>query len=219
MSQLVTYYQKRAEEHDLVYQKPERQVDLALIKEYMTKQFIDKSTIEIACGTGYWTEIFSRMARAIYATDINPDVIKIARKKLHFRNNVLFDIKDLRDTQIIPGAFEGLFGGFIWSHIPNEEIENFLHTVVNHVAPSAELIFLDNKYIEGSSLPISRTDENGNTFQIRQPKSGDKFEIMKNFPDRERMEKIMKNFGGEFQWVAFQHYWIMKFRKVKESIC
>jgi len=87
MIEQIKYYKKRANEYELVYQKSERQKDLALIKKYLSKQFINKSIVEIACGTGYWTEILSQPAKSIIASDINKEVVEVARKKNYPKAN------------------------------------------------------------------------------------------------------------------------------------
>jgi hypothetical protein len=43
-------------------------------------------------------------------------------------------------------------------------------------------VLLDNLYVPGSSTPISRTDETGDTYQLRALASGETFEVLKNFP-------------------------------------
>lgn len=213
MNDIVIYYQKRAEEYELVYQKTERQSDLSAIKKYLIQQFIDKSIIEIACGTGYWTEILSKNSRFIHAIDISSRVLSIAKKKSYPRQNVKYEIKDIRSLKSEVGEYEGLFGGFIWSHIPKEENPNFLKMAMNQAEAGAEIIFLDNKYVEASSTPISRTDKNGNTYQNRVLKSGEQFEVLKNFPRPTELESLAKATGLTFEWVDFQYYWIAKFKK------
>ena len=52
---LVTYYARRAEEYDLVYDKPERQADIGYLIAYLQRAFEGRTVNEIACGTGYWT--------------------------------------------------------------------------------------------------------------------------------------------------------------------
>ena len=212
-SEQIIYYQKRAKEYELVYKKLERQNDLSLIKDYLCQQFIDKSIIEIACGTGYWTEILSSPAKSILASDINLDVIQIAQTKNYPKSNVTFEIQAIEDLKNVRGVFEGLFGGFIWSHIKKEELLDFLSVVLNQVQDESEIIFLDNKYVQGSSSPIVRTDKNGNTFQIRELESGEKYEIIKNFPDPDETKNMIDMLAEGFEWIDFEYYWIMKFKK------
>lgn len=217
MQEQILYYQKRAKEYELIYQKPERQKDLSLIKEYLEKQFIDKTIIEIACGTGYWTEVLSKPSKSILATDINPKVLQIAQNKKYLKQNITFEIKDIEDLKYVSGNFEGLFGGFIWSHIRKEDIEDFLKMALNQVKEGAEIVFLDNKFIAGSSTPIIKIDDNGNTFQIRELMSGEKFEILKNFPHPDEMKGLIDKVGNDFEWLDFDYYWIIKFIKRKTS--
>ena len=212
-SEQIIYYQKRAKEYESVYKKPERQNDLSLIKDYLCQQFIDKSIIEIACGTGYWTEILSNPAKSILASDINLDVIQIAQTKNYPKFNVTFEIQAIEDLKNVRGVFEGLFGGFIWSHIKKEKLLDFLSVVLNQVQDESEIIFLDNKYVQGSNSPIARTDKNGNTFQIRELESGEKYEIIKNFPDPDETKNTIDMLAEGFEWIDFEYYWIMKFKK------
>ncbi len=212
MNEQDIYYQKRALEYELVYEKPERQEDLARIKGFLANQFLNKSILEIACGTGYWTQVLSVQAKSIYAFDIHSELIQIAQAKKHTRNNVQFEVMDLWKLESLPSTFDGLFGGFIWSHIPKENLALFLETVFSKLQQNSEVIFLDNKYVAGSSSPIGRKDENGNTYQIRKLKSGESFEVLKNFPVRDDLVKVIGNDGKDFEWIEYNYYWIAKFK-------
>ena len=80
-AQLVGYYAKRANEYERIYQKPERQSDLAALNRLLTEIISGHEVLEIACGTGYWTQVISRAATSVTATDINEEVLQIARTK------------------------------------------------------------------------------------------------------------------------------------------
>jgi ubiquinone/menaquinone biosynthesis C-methylase UbiE len=54
--------------------------------------FKGKDVLEIACGTGYWTNIISGSARSITASDLNDEVLEMARSK-NYKCDVQF-IKD-----------------------------------------------------------------------------------------------------------------------------
>jgi ubiquinone/menaquinone biosynthesis C-methylase UbiE len=61
--------------------KPERQKDLTILNDSIAAAFVNEKVIEIACGTGYWTEFIAKSAKKVVATDYNPAVIEIAKQK------------------------------------------------------------------------------------------------------------------------------------------
>ena len=92
---LPEYYAQRAAEYEAIYRKPERQADLLTAAAFLQEIFNNRSVLEIACGTGYWTEAIARSAKNILATDINESVLDIARCKDYPRQNVIFETADL----------------------------------------------------------------------------------------------------------------------------
>src|SRR5271167_3603471 len=98
-AQLVDYYAKRAGEYERIYHKPERQHDLAILKQRCAEIFTGDEVLEIACGTGYWTQIISQTAKSVSATDINEEVLEIARSK-NYGCEVGFEKADAFDLSI-----------------------------------------------------------------------------------------------------------------------
>ena len=72
------YYAERAAEYDEVYRKPERQEDLAKLRQLLPPLVAGKRVLEVAAGTGYWTQVLANSAAAITATDLNAETIAIA---------------------------------------------------------------------------------------------------------------------------------------------
>ena len=56
------YYAARAPYYDAVYDKPERRADIAFLKAFLSSRFAQRSVIEVACGTGYWTQCIAPVA-------------------------------------------------------------------------------------------------------------------------------------------------------------
>lgn len=207
------YYQKRAKEYELVYQKPERQKDLHQIKEYLIENFSHQSVIEIACGTGYWTEIIAKNTQQILGVDINKAVIDIAQQKNYRNSTVNFAVKDFHDLASSNQRFDGLFGGFIWSHILKQDLDSFISIVLNLVKAKGQILFIDNKFVPGNSTPISKVDQAGNSFQKRSLSSGEQFEVIKNYPTQKAMIELWEKDTLEIQWIDFEYYWLLDLRK------
>ncbi|MFZ5805610.1 MAG: class I SAM-dependent DNA methyltransferase [Verrucomicrobiota bacterium] len=78
---LSDYYNKRAQEYEQIYAKPERQEALGKLKAHLREILRGHDVLEIACGTGYWTEVIASIARSVLATDISEEMLSIARQK------------------------------------------------------------------------------------------------------------------------------------------
>src|SRR5207302_8191007 len=73
--QLPGYYAARAAEYERIYEKPERQRDLARLRELIPAYFAGRDVLDVACGTGYWTQWIAPGARRVTAIDINVETL------------------------------------------------------------------------------------------------------------------------------------------------
>jgi SAM-dependent methyltransferase len=204
------YYARRAAEYERIYAKPERQADLRAIEAWLPKHFAGRSVLEIACGTGWWTQHAAQTATQWLATDLNDETLAIARSKA-LPAGVRLATADAYAPGGIDGAFDAAFAGFWWSHVPLARLAWWLESLHAKLQPGARIVFIDNRYVEGSSTPIAHTDEDGNTYQQRTLDDGSAHEVLKNFPTREQaMDAIGANTHNA-HWQQWTHYWAMSY--------
>ena len=67
-SSLQDYYAARAREYERIYARPDRQADLRKLEKLIPDALRARSVLEIACGTGYWTQHLARTAKGVVAT-------------------------------------------------------------------------------------------------------------------------------------------------------
>ena len=204
------YYADRACEYERIYQKPERQADLQRLRSFVEGAFAGAAVLEAACGTGYWTEILARTAASVVATDINEEVLKIARSK-RLANRVSFVREDAYALSSASPMFTAGLSVFWWSHIPKAKLGHFLRGFHRALSPGAKVVFIDNVYVEGSSTPISRTDEQGNTYQIRRLDDGSTHEVLKNFPTEPELREAVYESASEAHVEWLRYYWILSY--------
>src|ERR1700687_1968580 len=123
---LEQYYAKRASQYEQVYEKPERQHELEWLRGRIPELFRNRTVLEVACGTGYWTQFIARKAARVYACDINEAVLEIAREKPIAAGRVSFFKADAVTLEGVPGDCDAAFAGFWWSHVKKSELAQFV---------------------------------------------------------------------------------------------
>ncbi len=211
MDALARYYAQRAPEYERIYQKPERQADLHTLREFVAKIFASRRVLEIACGTGWWTEILSNTARSVVATDINDEVLAIARIKKFGDATISFRRCDACQLDQVAGDFDAALAVFWWSHLTSPELEKFLQALHRRLKPGSLIVFIDNLFVTGSSTPISRRDEEGNTYQQRRLDDGSPTEVLKNFPTDEEITRVLQDCAQELTISRSQYFWTVRY--------
>ena len=209
METLEKYYARRAAEYEKIFDKPERQADLARMRVDIPGLFVDQRVLEIACGTGYWTPLIAERADSVLATDYSEEPLAIAKSKTYRKGNVSFARADAYALPDWENKFSACYAGFWWSHVPLGRIEAFLKGLGKALEPGARVAFMDNRYVEGSSTPISRKDAEGNTYQTRRLADGSSHEVLKNFPTR---QELRARLGNELRYVEYEYYWVASYR-------
>ena len=208
---LEKYYSKRAAEYEQIYEKPERQRELAWLRGRVPELYRGRTVLEVACGTGYWTQHIARTAKRVYAGDINETVLEIAREKPIPPGKVTFLKADAVTLEGIPPGCNAAFAGFWWSHVKKSGVEQFVANLAAKLEPGSVVGILDNSWAHGSSTPISRTDAEGNTYQMRSLANGEKFEVLKNFPGREELAAAVRPVAREAHLEELIYYWLLVF--------
>ena len=209
METLEKYYARRAAEYEKIFDKPERQADLARMRVDIPGLFVNQRVLEIACGTGYWTPLIAEQAESLLATDYNAEPLAIAKSKTYRKANVSFAQADAYALPDWKSRFSACYAGFWWSHVPLGKIEGFLKNLEKALQPGALVAFMDNRYVEGSSTPISRRDAEGNTYQTRRLADGSTYEVLKNFPTA---QELRARLGDAVRHVEYQYYWVASYR-------
>jgi demethylmenaquinone methyltransferase/2-methoxy-6-polyprenyl-1,4-benzoquinol methylase len=205
------YYAARAREYERIYAKPERQPDLERIKALLPPLFAGRRVLEIACGTGYWTQVLAPVAQRIVALDANRETLDVAAEKSWPADRVEFRIADAYALPDELGMFDAAFAGFWWSHIPARERPRFLASLHQRLRAGATVVFLDNLYVEGNSTPISHRDDEGNSYQRRRLDDGSEHVVLKNFPSEQQLIAEVAAFAKNASYTALDYYWLFSY--------
>lgn len=208
---LEDYYSKRAKEYEKVYDKPERQQELEWLRGRVPKLYTGRTVLEVACGTGYWTQQIAKGAKRVYACDINEAVLEIAREKPIAPGRAQFFKADAVSLEGVPDGCNAAFAGFWWSHVKKSGIAQFVANLSTKLASGSVVGILDNQFAAGSSSPVTRKDAEGNTYQMRKLANGEEFEVLKNFPTADELRAAVLPVAREAHLETLQYYWLLVF--------
>ena len=231
---LRAYYAARAAEYDRIYLKPERQADLRQIEAWLPAHFAGRRVLEVACGTGYWTRLIAPVATHTLALDAAPETLEIARRRVP-PGRVLFSVGDAyglpeciersgRHGSEAQGGqrdrsgpaeptrrFNAAFAGFWWSHVPHARLREFLQGLHACLEPGARVVFLDNRFVPGSSTPVSEEDAQGDTWQQRRLEDGSTHRVLKNFPTEGALREAVAGLATHVHVTTWAYYWALEY--------
>ena len=190
---MTTYYKDRAKAYDqsMYFEKPERNKEIKEMEKLQKKWFENKTIIEVACGPGYWTEIISKKANKIFATDINNAMLDEARLKKFFCP-VEFIAADAYDLPFRNEYFNAGFANFWISHLLRKDLKRFLNGFHDLLKPGSKVFFCDNVTGQGTSGKFIKRDND--TFRIRL--LNDKpYKVIKNYYSKEELTKIFSPYA------------------------
>jgi ubiquinone/menaquinone biosynthesis C-methylase UbiE len=167
--------------------------------------------LEVACGTGVWTEVLVQVAEHITATDCSSRVLAQARKKNLDPKKVFFIEADAYDLSPVHGSFDSGFAGFWLSHIPKNRIHQFLSGFHSRLGKGALVFMCDNTFEEGRGGRLIREPGTQDTFKLRVLPDGSEHKVLKNYYDESSLHEIFSPLcrnltifeGKWFWWVSY----------------
>ena len=139
-------------------------------------------------------------------------MLELARQKTYPPDRVRFELADAYALAHVPGEFTAGFAAFWWSHVPRERQPAFLANLHARLGAGATAVFIDNRYVPGSSTPIARRDGAGNTYQQRRLADGTTHEVLKNFPTPAELAATLAPVAQDVSIREFTYYWGVYYR-------
>lgn len=211
---LEEYYSKRAEEYDEIYHRTDkiRLKEQNFLAEYIAQVFKDKFVLELACGTGFWTRYLLKSARKILATDYSNDMLEIANHRLAKNSNIILLKADAYNPPISFPRYNAAMANFWFSHIPKKRIQEFLTTLHSRLSKNSVVVFIDGVYIEGLGGELILKDKHKDSFKRRTLRSGEQFDILKNYYSEEGLKMIFSKYSRRLEIKYLTNFWIVRYQ-------
>jgi SAM-dependent methyltransferase len=204
------YYRDRAPEYDKFYEVPEREHDLTRLKSWLVERVRNRRILEVAAGTGYWTEAAAAVAKEVTATDYNSEMLALAANR-HLGPHVKLRVADAFALPEFGSSFDAGMAHMWWSHVGKERRQEFLSHFASRLEPGAAILMIDQVFVEGRST-VSGQDERGNLLSLRTLENGATFEIIKNYPTSEELRNDFAQTCQDIEITLFPFFWALSAR-------
>jgi demethylmenaquinone methyltransferase/2-methoxy-6-polyprenyl-1,4-benzoquinol methylase len=204
LRQQITYYRARASEYDEWFLRQGRYdrgpeanalwfAEVTEVRAALERFPLRGNILELACGTGLWTEQLLAGADRITAVDAAPEVLELNRKRLH-SPKVDYLQADLFAWQP-PDRYDAVFFGFWLSHVPPQRFDSFWRMVADSLPPGGRVFFVDSKYEPTSTARDHRLGPPDAGTALRRLKDGREYQIVKIFYPKDELQQRLARLG------------------------
>lgn len=157
--------------------------------------------LELAGGTGIWTEWLASRARHITVLDGSLEMIAVNATRLEaggYRGKAEYRQVDLFSWQP-EQQYDGLFMGYFLSHVPADLVESFLATVAGALRPGGVFGLIDGRRDERSTSPDQPPPGPESDLTTRRLNSGRTFQIVKRFDEPDALAVAFGRHGVDVE--------------------
>jgi ubiquinone/menaquinone biosynthesis C-methylase UbiE len=209
LDEQLAYYQARAPEYDEWWRRVGRYyrgpdvtsrwtAEVAELEAALDRFAPRGSVLELACGTGWWTERLARRADRLTCVDASPEVVALNRRRLLDAGLPTPAYVEADLFAWTPSArFDVVFFSFWLSHVPPERFQSFWATVAEVLAPGGRVFFIDSLAEETSTACDHRLPRVGDVVQERRLSDGRTFRVVKLFHHPDELAAELQQLGWE----------------------
>ncbi len=205
LKQQIAYYAARAPEYDEWFfrrgrydrgQEHRRRwtAEIRQVSQALQAACHGGHVLELACGTGLWTEQLVPLCDRLTAVDASPETISLCKKRVS-ASNVEYVVADIFAWSP-PRTYDFLFFGLWLSHVPRKLFDDFWALARRTLKPTGSAFFMDSLFTQASSAkdhgPINQSG-----IVERRLNDGRVFKIVKVSYEPSRLQRALKRLGWE----------------------
>lgn len=214
LKEQLAYYRARAEEYDAsvkgIGRAVAQPVDAEaneewkhIVKELHALTPVD-NVLELACGTGIWTQELMQISRSITALDASPEMIEINRAKTGDMG-IEYQCVDLFEWEPVK-QYDLVFFAFWLSHVLPSHLSTFLNKIASATKPGGRVFMIDEPK---SDRNISGANVEG-VYQQRMLRDGRSFRIVKVYyaPQEIELELLKQGFKKDSSIIGKSFFYL-----------
>ncbi|MCI0698321.1 methyltransferase domain-containing protein [candidate division KSB1 bacterium] len=217
IQQQIEYYRARAAEYEEWFFRQKRYdrgpelnrqwfVEVAKLRSVLRHFQPRGHVLELACGTGLWTQQLVRYADRVTAVDASPEALELNRARVRSKHvdYVRADIFNWRSE----ARYDLVFFSFWLSHVPPDCFESFWRLVRSCLHEHGRVFFIDSLYEPTSTARDHRLNAPQSATVTRRLNDGRVFDIVKIFYKPAELEASLKALGWSIKVESTGHYFL-----------
>lgn len=203
LQEQIDYYRQRAPEYDEWFlrqgrydrgevSKQQWSLEVSQVEKALKDVAPSGDILELACGTGLWTQKLAPLAASLLAVDASPEAIALNRQRIVL-DSVKYEVADLFNWQPTR-KFDFIFFSFWLSHIPQDKFTDFWEMVKSAVNPHGRVFFVDSLLHQDSTAknhaPLHRKG-----YSERELNDGRRYRVIKIFYEPGQLEQSLQDLG------------------------
>ncbi len=200
----IAYYRARATEYDEWFYRLNRYDrgpeinqfwfdDVAQLIEAFERIGPVDEAIELAAGTGIWTERLVKIANNVTVLDASPEMIAINRSKVP-NANVSYVEQDLFAWEP-DREYDLVFFSFWLSHVPPDDLDAFLAKVRRAVRKGGHLFMIDSRFEQSGAAKNNPLFEDEEVYRTRILNDGSEYTIVKIYYEPDSLRESLARAG------------------------
>jgi demethylmenaquinone methyltransferase/2-methoxy-6-polyprenyl-1,4-benzoquinol methylase len=227
IQQQIEYYRARAGEYDEWFFRKGRYdrgadsnrqwfVEIARLRSALRSFEPAGHILELACGTGLWTQQLIRQADSLTVVDASPEILELNRARVR-SNKIRYIRADIFNWHP-ETRYDVVFFSFWLSHVPPERFESFWKLVRLCLRDHGRVFFIDSLYAPASTARDHRLNAPQSTTVTRRLNDGRIFEIVKLFHEPAKLEARLRTLGWSVKVDSTGQYFLYGNARVDEKL-
>ena len=167
--------------------------------------------LDLAAGTGLWTERLAARATSVTAVDTSPEALQLNRDRIEASGHgsrVSYIEADLFSwsPELL---YDGVFFGFWLSHVPPDRFDAFWNALRGWLSPEGSVFLVDSRYDPTSTARDHRLEGEEGTMVSRKLDDGREFRIFKLFYKAQSLTRRLEGLGWNANLSETERYFLL----------
>lgn len=200
LAEQVEYYRARAAEYDDWWERRGRydrgadataawRRERAEVLDAFDRLALRGDVLELASGTGIWTERLVRTAASVTAVDASAEMIAINRARLGAAAGAVAYVEADLFAWAPARTFDCVVFCFWLSHVPRARFDGLVGDVASWLRPGGRLFFVDGRREATSTAVDHELPVVGDEVMTRRLDDGSTYRVVKNFWAADELER------------------------------